>query len=78
MTHLFVLTRMSFQYENKKKALFVDKMKGTSVGGVPNYYDLPIHKDNEDLSYIAPVWSPTSASNYRIVPKQAKKGDACA
>jgi len=30
-------------------------MKGTSVGGVPNYYDLPIHKDNEDLSFIAPV-----------------------
>ena len=69
---------MSFQYENQKKAPIVDKMKGTSVGGVPNYYDLPIHKDNEDLSFIAPVLSSTSTSNYRIVPKQAKKGDACA
>ena len=69
---------MSFQYENQKKAPIVDKMKGTLVGGVPNYYNLPIHKDNEDLSYIAPVLSSTSASNYRIVPKQAKKGDACA
>ena len=47
-------------------------------GGVASYYELPIHKHNEDLSYIAPVrFSQSTGSQQSKQTHNDKKGDVC-